>query len=131
MDTKTKKTKTSGNNNMNYQEQENNNKVLYTRLECKIKRLMDIISTVTVAPCLIILVVWVFLVTFYVIGRKYFGLQWMFVEEFTGYIMIFITFFSQSYAYKVGAHINVDLVVNRLTNKGQSILNLITASKIK
>jgi len=126
MKIKTKKTNTSGNDNMNYQEQENNNKVIYTRLERKIKRLMDIIAKVTVAPCIIILVMWVFLVTYYVMGRKYLGLQWMFVEEFTGYIMIFITFFAQAYAYKIDAHINVDLVVKRLTNKGRSILDLVT-----
>ncbi len=42
--------------NNNYQKQESNNKAL-CRLERKIEKLMYIVSTVTVAPCVIILII--------------------------------------------------------------------------
>jgi len=111
--------------NNNYQKQEHNNKVLY-RLEHKIEKLMHVVSTVTAAPCIIILIIWVFLITAYVISRKFFNLQWIFVEEFTGYMMVFIGYFSQAYVLKVGGHIKISFVFKRLTNKIQSILELIT-----
>ena len=109
----------------NYQKQEYNKKVLY-RLESKIEKLMHIASIVTVAPCIIILIGWVFLITAYVISRKFFNLQWVFVEEFTGYMMVFIAYFSQAYVLRVGGHIKVDFIFKQLTNKIQSILELIT-----
>jgi len=109
----------------NYQKKEHNNKVLY-RLERKIEKLMHIISIVSAAPCIIVLIIWVFLITAYVISRKFFNLQWIFVEEFTGYMMVFIAYFSQAYVLRIGGHIKVDFVFKQLTNKIQSILELIT-----
>jgi len=109
-----------------YQKKEDNNEAL-GRIECKIEKLMNIISLVSVAPCVIILIAWVFLITVYVIGRKFFNFQWIFVEEFTGYIMVFITYFSQAYVLRVGGHIKTGLVFSRLTKTMQSKLELITS----
>ena len=112
--------------NNNYQKQESNNKAL-CRLERKIEKLMYIVSTVTVAPCVIILIIWVFLITAYVVGRKFFNFQWIFVEEFTGYMMVFVAYFSQAYVLRIGGHIKVNFVFKGLTNKIQSILELSTS----
>ncbi|GAH63367.1 unnamed protein product, partial [marine sediment metagenome] len=105
----------------NYQKQEYNKKVLY-RLENKIKKLMHIVSIATITPCIIILIIWVFLITAYVVGRKFFNFQWIFVEEFTGYMMVFVAYFSQAYVLRIGGHIKVNFVFKKLTNKIQSIL---------
>ncbi|GAI83778.1 unnamed protein product, partial [marine sediment metagenome] len=83
--------KSKNQSNNNYQKQESNIKAL-CELERKIEKLMYIVSTVTVTPCVIILIVWVFLITVYVVGRKFFNFQWIFVEEFTGYMMVFIAY---------------------------------------
>lgn len=112
--------------NNSYQKQESNKKVLY-ELERKIEKLMYIISAVTVTPCIIILIIWVFLITAYVVGRKFFNFQWVFVEEFTGYMMVFVAYFSQAYVLRVGGHIKVNFVFKGLTNKIQSILELSTS----
>ena len=109
----------------NYRKQEPYNEVLH-KLEHEIEKLMDVVSTITITPCIIILIIWVFVVTAYVISRRFFGLQWVFVEEFTGYIMVFIGYFSQAHVLKVGGHIKVDFVFEKLTNKVQSVLELIT-----
>jgi len=112
--------------NNSYQKQESNKKVLY-ELERKIEKLMYIISAVTVTPCIIISIIWVFLITAYVVGRKFFNFQWVFVEEFTGYMMDFVAYFSQAYVLRVGGHIKVNFVFKGLTNKIQSILELSTS----
>lgn len=110
---------------IDYKSQKRNNKILY-RIEHKIEKLMNIISIVSIAPCIIVLVFWVFLITTYVIGRHFFNLQWTFVEEITGYMMVFIGYMALAYVFKVGGHIEVKFIFNRLTNKAKSILELIT-----
>ena len=120
MDIKSKKL--SGSNN---QMQARNNNILY-RLERKITKLMHIISMVSVAPCVVALIGWVFLITVYVVGRNFFNLQWVFVEETTGYIMVLIGYLSQAYVLKVGGHTSLTFVFEQLPNKIQSILELIT-----
>jgi len=41
--------------------------------------------------------------------------------------MLFISYFSQAYVLRVGGHIKVNFVFKKLTNKIQSILELITS----
>lgn len=110
--------------NNNYQKQEPNN--LLCGLENKIEKLMYVISTIAITPCVILLIFWVFLMTVYVIGRKFFNLQWVFVEEFTGYMMVFIAYFTQAYVLKVGGYIRLGIVFSKLTKKMQFILESIT-----
>lgn len=95
-------------------------------IELILNKLLDFFARVTIIPCVFILITWVFLITFHVIGRKFFNLQWVFVEEFTGYMMVFIAYFSQPYAYKTSAHIRVALLSEKLPHKIKIYLQLIT-----
>ncbi len=97
------------------------------RVEGAIEKVMRAVSLVAIAPCAATLVFWVFLITVYVIGRRFFNLQWVFVEEFTGYIMVFITYFSWIYVLRKGGHIGVTFVFDRLSKKAKSTLGLVTS----
>ncbi|GAJ04324.1 unnamed protein product, partial [marine sediment metagenome] len=84
-----------------------------------------IVSSCSKIPSAILLVLWVLVFTVYVIGRL-FGLAWGFVEEFTGYWLVFITYVPLAYALMNNAHIKTDIITNRLPKKARNILEVCT-----
>lgn len=96
----------------------------------KIDKILEMIinkaSGVAVVPCVVALVVWAFVFVAYVFLRQVFGVVWVFVEEFTGYWVVFLCYFSLAYALKSGAHIKSDIVTRRLPKRVNSILELVT-----
>jgi len=91
-----------------------------------LEKVIDRASGIAIAPCVVALVVWVFVFVVYVIGRHFFGMVWLFVEEYTGYWVVFLGYFSLAYALKSGAHIKSDIVTSRLPKRVTSILEIIT-----
>jgi len=77
--------------------------------------------------CAVALLAWVFVFSLYIIGR-FFGVVWLFVEEYTGYWMVFITYMALAFTLIAGSHISVDIVTRRLTDKTRSILQVCTDS---
>lgn len=63
------------------------------------------------------LVAWVFVIVVFVTCRALFNVQWMFVEEYTGYCMVLLTCFSFAYALRKKAHITVSAVVDNLPER--------------
>lgn len=96
-------------------------------IEQRINHLRSIISIISITPSIIILIFWVLLITTYVIGRNFFHLKWTFVEEFTGYMMVFVGYMTLAYVSKIGRHVRVKFVINRLSNTMQSVLDIITS----
>ncbi len=72
----------------------------------------------------IVLVGWVLVITVFVTARAGFNVQWMFVEEYTGYCMVLLTAFSFAYALRRGAHITVSAVVDNVPEKLQKPLKV-------
>jgi len=96
------------------------------RVDKILEKVIDRASGIAIAPCVVALVVWVFVFVVYVIGRQFFDMVWLFVEEYTGYWVVFLAYFSLAYALKSGAHIKSDLVTRRLPKRVSSILEIIT-----
>jgi len=71
------------------------------------------------------MVVWPFVMVTYVILR-YFGINWLFVEEYTAYWQILIVFFSLTYVLKLGKHVSIEIFINKLPEKVRRVIQLIT-----
>ena len=91
-----------------------------------LEKIIDRASVIAIAPCAVALVVWVFVFVIYVIGRHFFDMVWLFVEEYTGYWVVFLGYFGLAYALKTGVHIKSDIVTRRLPRKVRNVLELIT-----
>jgi len=91
----------------------------------KIKKIRDVISSISSAPGAVLLVAWVFVFAAYIIFRL-FGVVWIFVEEFTGYWLVFIAFMPLSYALFTKVHVRTDIITNRLSSRVRAILQVCT-----
>lgn len=92
-----------------------------------LEEIIDRASAIAIAPCAVALVVWVFVFVGYIIGRQFFDMVWIFVEEYTGYWVVFLAYFSLAYGLKSRAHIKSDIVTRRLPRKARNVLELITS----
>ncbi len=91
----------------------------------KFEKIVRIICSYPVIPCAFLMVGWVFIFAAYIIGRL-FGLRWMFVEEFTGYWLVFLAYIPLSYALMTETHIKIEMVSSRLPEVARSILQVCT-----
>lgn len=66
----------------------------------------------------------VLLVTVEVIGRKAFNFSTGISDEVSGYLLVLTTYLGLSYAFKEGAFINVDIVLNHISKRGLLWLRL-------
>lgn len=96
----------------------------------KLGRILDRVTQITsggsVVPAAVVLVAWVITVAVFIIGRTVFDLNWMFIEEFTVYWLIFIVFFGIAYTLRKGGHVKVDVLVRLLPRRAKEILAIIT-----
>jgi len=96
------------------------------RVERIFDKVTGIISIGLISPATVVLVAWVPLMTVCIIARAFFDVSWMFLEEFTAYLMVLVTFFALSYTLRSEGHISID-VVTRLLPKGvRDILGVVT-----
>jgi len=72
----------------------------------------------------IAMVFWPFVMVIYVILR-YFGINWLFVEEYTRYWQVLIVFFALAYTLRKNKHIKVNLLVDTLPQKTKEVIKLI------
>jgi len=90
------------------------------RISCFISKISFTISCALVA----ILAVVIFA---YIINRAFIGQVWLFVEEWSGFALIPITFFGLGYSLRRNRGIYVDLITNKLSPKTQSFLEVVFA----
>ena len=69
----------------------------------------------------------VFMVGSYIIGRQWLGTRWMFVEEFSAYLLVLFVYFPLAYTLKTGGHIRVSAVTRALPHKGRMVLDAVTS----
>jgi len=96
----------------------------------RVGRILDIVTKITslgsIAPAAVVLVAWVLVVSVFIIGRAVFNVNWMFIEEFTVYWLIFIVFFGLAYTLRTGWHVKVDVLVRLLPRRTREILAIVT-----
>ena len=96
----------------------------------RIDRVLDRITSITSGTSAFILatmiVMWVVLITLYIIARFSKLGTWIFVPEFTEYFMVAVIFLSFAYTLRSEGHINIDLVVRHFSKKVNNILQTIT-----
>ncbi|MCM3584521.1 TRAP transporter small permease [Mesobacillus maritimus] len=63
-----------------------------------------------------------------VIVRYFFGHSTIWQTEFSTYLVMFTTFVGAAYGLKHNSHVGIDVLVNKLPVKGQSIMKIITSS---
>lgn len=61
-----------------------------------------------------------------IVLRFFFGANTSWAEEFIRYAMIWIAFIGSSICFRRGIHVGVDLLMNALSKKGKSFLQLYT-----
>ena len=90
-----------------------------------IKKSMRVISLAPAIPCAVALVAWVFLITAYVLQRAFFT-PWIFVEEYTEFWLVVISYFSLAYALMWGRHVAVDFITTWLPARAKRGLRVFT-----
>ena len=92
------------------------------------KKVVHIIAVALAAPCAFFLVVWVLLITSYVVGRAFFGTAWLFVEEVTGFWLVATSYLCIAYALWHGQHIRIDFVTDLLPIRVRRGLKVVSGS---
>lgn len=59
------------------------------------------------------------------VSRKLFSYSTMVTDEMSGYLMVFVSYLGMGYALREGSHIQVKLVVDRLSQRFRSWLTLV------
>ena len=93
----------------------------------KIDRAVDVLAQAVSAASSVFIVATILTVTAYVIVRELFQGGWVFVEEWSGYALLFIAYCSCALALRTGSHINVDLVTRHLRKKVRMWLTVATS----
>ena len=83
------------------------------------------ISSWAVGVCAVALVVWVLLFAFYIVSRN-FGLNLEFVEEVTGFWLVFIVYLTLAYALTTGVHVKLRFVDRYVAEKAAGIIKVFT-----
>ncbi|MBA7530119.1 hypothetical protein ES705_22322 [subsurface metagenome] len=96
------------------------------RVERIFDKVTGIISIGLISPAAVALVAWVPVLTVCVIARAFFDVSWMFLEEFTAYLIVLFTFFALSYTLRTEGHIRIDAVTRMLPKGVRNILGLVT-----
>jgi TRAP-type C4-dicarboxylate transport system permease small subunit len=89
-------------------------------------RLVDFLGNISLVITVLCIFASAFLVAINVILRYVFNSPWVFVEEYTGYMVIIATFLALAYTLKKGSHVKVEVVVNRLPAKVRSYFDIAT-----
>jgi len=88
-------------------------------------RITYILSISLISTAGVALVAWPFVMTAYIIVRR-FEVVWLFVEEFTAYLMVLTIFLALSYTVRAEGHIRIDVVTRLLSRRTQDVLEVAT-----
>ncbi|MBN1957260.1 MAG: TRAP transporter small permease [Desulfuromonadales bacterium] len=94
----------------------------------KLCRVINRISEIGELLTEIMIVVLALMIFYEVIARYIFRNPSVYTVEISEYIMIFITFISAGWVLQQDRHINMTILVDRLSSKARSILKVLTSS---
>lgn len=94
------------------------------------KRLSEIVRKVCAYseyPGVVMIVGWVFVFAGYVLTRKL-GMTWVFVEEYTGYWLVFLAYVPLASTLLSEGHTRTDILIGRLPDRVARVLTAVTDS---
>lgn len=93
----------------------------------RMDRAVGLLSGLAVAIGAIAVAGMVFMVTAYIIVREFLKGQWFFVEEWSGYLLVLLVYWSCAYTLRSGGHINVGVVVRFLPKRARLWMAALTS----
>ena len=87
-----------------------------------------VLSSTAVALAGLGVIISIALVVIGVIGRYILNLAILFIDEYTGYLLVLTTFLGLAYTLRTDGHIDVDLVVSRLPPRIKTGLRIATTA---
>lgn len=85
----------------------------------KIDKVIGILSAILVAVAALYLVGMVLMMVAYIFIREVLVRPIMFVEEYSAYGVVIMTYFAAAYTLRSGGHINVNVVIRRLHHRAR------------
>ena len=73
---------------------------------------------------IVLMIIWPLVITIYIILR-FFGVPLFFVEEYTLYWLVFVSYFMFAYAFRAGSHIKIDILTKNIKGISRKILETI------
>ena len=70
----------------------------------------------------IAIMIMIFLITLEVVGRKLFGFSTLVSDEFSGYLLVVITFMGAAYTLKTKGFTRMEVIYNRFQRQGDGFL---------
>jgi TRAP-type C4-dicarboxylate transport system permease small subunit len=64
-------------------------------------------------------------ITFEVVARRFLGFSTLIADEYSGYLLVFITFFGLAYTMKTKGFLQVEFVIKRLSGRSYQTLHFI------
>jgi len=97
-----------------------NIKKIFISLESVLSSIYSVILKIDI----VLMIVWPIVIFVYVVLR-YIGVVWLFVEEYTLYWLVIISFTTFAYALRVGKHVQVDIFIKKFPEKIRKLLEII------
>ena len=97
-----------------------------SRVERTLEKVTNVMSIALISPAAVALVAWVVVMTVFIAARALFNVGWMFVEEFTAYLVVLVSFFALPYTLISQGHIRVDVITKKLPRRVRGILEVVT-----
>ena len=91
----------------------------------KKRKLSDCVATVSNVVGGVCILLMMVLISFEVIARNFLDLSTLVSDEYSGYLMVFITYWGAATAFHSGAFVRVEAFFDRFPKKVRSILNVI------
>jgi len=99
----------------------------FLKIVKKLDSISYFISKISFSVSCILILLIAAVIFAYVINRTFIGQTWLFVEEWSGFSLIPITFFGLSYTVRKNKGLYVDLITDKLSPKIQDLLEIIFA----
>ncbi len=90
-----------------------------------VRRIITFLSTGSAWVSGIVVILMILLITVEVAGRKLFGFSTLVADEFSGYMLVLITFMGAAYTLKSGGFTRMELVYNQFKTTGRWALNFV------
>jgi TRAP-type transport system small permease protein len=96
----------------------------------QIRRIIRSLSNIGVVISGIAVLTMIFLITLEVIGRRVLGFSTLIADEFSGYLLVVITFMGAAYTLRNDGFTRMDVIYNKFKGKGRRavdvVLNLVS-----
>jgi len=73
----------------------------------------------------IAIMIMIFLITLEVVGRRLFGFSTLVSDEFSGYLLVVITFMGAAYTLKTKGFTRMEVIYNRFAETGRRVFNIL------